>query len=219
MLRYGSLQLPPYAYAQTDTSQLPVSVQNPVLPADTSADVWDVYYRFINRKGHRSAESEQAGFHPSIFPELAYAIQTGFAFGLNANLSFTSADPKQNVSVIYSTPQYTQYQQVIIPVVVNLWTKNNRYNIVADWRYFNYSADNFGLGGNSRSDVDDRLSYSFLRLYQSISRQIAPNFSVGIGYALDYHWRIREENSTPQLNDDFRQYTSDSRSGIVGADV
>lgn len=208
--------LPSVAFAQADTLQLPATLQKPVTPTDTSADVWDVYYRFINKKGHRPVASDQPGFHPSIFPELAYALQTGFAFGLNANLSFTSADPKQNVSVIYSTPQYTQYQQVIIPVVANLWTKNNRYNIVSDWRYFDYSADNFGLGGSSTADVDDRLKYSYLRIYQAVLRQVAPNLSVGIGYGLDYHWRIREENDTPQLNDDFRQYGTGSQSVSSG---
>lgn len=205
---------------QPDAMRLPIAAQQTVVVhTDTSADVWDVYYRFINRRGHRPAESQQAGFHPSIFPELAYALQTGIAVGLNANLSFTSADPQQNVSVIYSTPQYTQYQQIIIPVVTNLWTKGNRYNIVSDWRYFVYSADNYGLGGLSRSDVDDRLLYSYLRLYQSVLRQVAPNFSVGVGYALDYHWNIREENSTPQLNDDFRQYGSATHSVSSGPTV
>ncbi|WP_461101926.1 BamA/TamA family outer membrane protein [Spirosoma koreense] len=204
------------ATAQNDSARTVSAVGQQHVPADSSADIWDVYYQFINRKGHRPAERTKPGFHPSIFPELAYALQTGFAVGLNANLSFTSADPQQNVSVIYSTPQYTQYQQVIIPIVTNLWTKGNRYNIVSDWRYYNYSADNFGLGGSSRADVDDRLFYSYLRLHQAVLRQVAPNFSVGIGYALDYHWRIREENDTPQLNDDFQRYNSGSRSVSSG---
>ena len=212
-----SIGLPLAAWAQTDSSRL--ATKDGTSHADTSADMWDVYYQFINRKGHRHAENEAPGFHPSIFPELAYALQTGFAVGLNANLSFTSADPQQNVSVIYSTPQYTQYHQVIIPVVTNLWTKGNRYNIVSDWRYYDYSADNFGLGGNSPADVDDRLLYSYLRLYQSVSKQVAPNFLVGVGYAFDYHWNIREENSTPQLNDDFQRYGSGSRSVSSGPTV
>ncbi|WP_293684051.1 MULTISPECIES: BamA/TamA family outer membrane protein [unclassified Spirosoma] len=202
--------------AQSDSTLSKPAKQQIVSKPDSSADIWDVYYGFINKKGHRSAESEKPGFHPSFFPELAYALQTGFAVGLNANLSFTSADPQQNVSVIYSTPQYTQYQQVIIPIEANLWTKDNRYNILTDWRYYNYSADNFGLGDESRSDVDDHLEYSYLRLYQSVLRQVAPNFSVGIGYALDYHWRIREENSTPQLNNDFQQYGNTGRSVSSG---
>ena len=203
-----SIGRPLPASAQSDS--VSVGAIQGVSPAepDSSADVWDIYYQFINKKGHRPVERQQAGFHPSVFPEVAYSLQTGFALGLNANLSFTSTDPNQNVSVIYFTPQYTQYQQVIIPIEANLWTKGNRYNILTDCRYYDYSADNFGLGGNSRADVDDRLLYSYLRLYQSVLRQVAPNFSIGIGYALDYHWNIREENSTPQLNDDFQRYGS-----------
>ena len=192
------------ASAQPDS----VSVKYPAqAKPDSSADAWDVYYRFINRKGHRPTDRVESGFHPSVFPEVAYAIQTGVAVGINANLSFTSKDPKQNVSTIYSAPQYTQYRQVIVPVVSNLWTKGNRYNILTDWRFYDYSADNFGLGGYSPSDADDRLTYSYLRLYQSILRQVAPNLSVGIGYALDYHWRITDQNNTPQINNDFQTYT------------
>jgi outer membrane protein assembly factor BamA len=194
--------------AQTDSSSVSSAHYQITTQPDSSADIWDVYYRFINKKGHRSAEQVQAGFHPSIFPELAYALQTGFAVGLNANISFTSLNPEQNISVITTTPQYTQYHQVIIPVVTNLWTRDNRYNIIGDWRYYQYSADNFGLGGESPANVDDRLLYSYLRIYQSVLQQVAPNFSVGIGYALDYHWNIQEENNTPQLNDDFQRYGS-----------
>ncbi|GAB3954576.1 hypothetical protein GCM10028805_40250 [Spirosoma harenae] len=208
--------LPISTWAQTDSVSQIVTSPHSVAHLDTSADIWDVYYQFINKKGHRSAEGQQPGFHPSFFPELAYALQTGFAVGLNANLSFTSADPKQNVSVIYSTPQYTQYQQVIIPVEANIWTKGNKYNILTDWRYYNYSADNFGLGDDSRPDIDDRLLYSYVRLYQSVLRQVAPNFSVGVGYSLDYHWRIREENNTPQLNDDFQRYGATTKSVSSG---
>ena len=207
------------SYAQQPAPALLPDSQTVLSRTDTSADVWDVYYRFINRKGHRRVESQEAGFQPFVYPEVAYSLQTGFAVGINANLSFTSKNPKQNISTIVSTPQYTQYKQLIIPVVANIWTKGNRYNILGDWRYFDYSADNYGLGGNSRSDIDDRLTYSFLRLYQSVLRQITPNFSAGIGYALDYHWNIQEVNATPLLNDDFHQYSSGIRSVSSGPTV
>lgn len=175
---------------------------------DTSADIWDVYYGFINRRGHRSTERARAGFQPSIFPELAYSLQTGFAVGANANLSFTSADSKQTISTIVTTPQYTQLGQIIIPIVANLWTAGNRYNIVTDWRYYRYSAVNYGLGSSAPAGADDQLHYTYLRLYQSVLRQVAPNLLVGLGYALDYHGNIRETNRTPDLNDDFRQYST-----------
>jgi len=206
------------ATAQPDSvaSTIPVVQHAENYVPDSLADIWDVYYRYINKKGHRPTERVRAGFHPSVFPELAYALQTGFAVGLNANVSFTSPDPAQNISVIITTPQYTQYKQVIIPVVANLWTKGNRYNIQTDWRYYNYSADNFGLGGYSPAQADDRLSYAYLRLYQTVMRQIVPNLSVGIGYALDYHWRIQDENNTPQLNDDFAHYSATTQTVSSG---
>ncbi|WP_157815999.1 BamA/TamA family outer membrane protein [Spirosoma pollinicola] len=192
--------------AQTDSVKVPEHNWQYVFESDSSADIWDMYYRFINKKGHRRSDHAKPGLHSTIFPELAYAIQTGVAVGLNANLSFTSANPEQNISTIIFTPQYTQYHQIIVPVVLNLWTKDNRFNIVTDWRYYDYSADNFGLGSNSPANADDHLTYSYMRLQQAVLRQVAPNLSVGVGYALDYHWNIRDVNSTPQLNDDFERY-------------
>ena len=212
----GGAALPSVAVAQADSIYVSHYAQPIISQADTSADVWDVYYQFVCKKGNRPVDSNRPGFHPSIFPELAYSLQTGFAVGLNANLSFTSADPQQNVSVVYATPQYTQFHQVIVPLEANLWTKNNRYNILSDWRYYDYSANNFGLGGSSRADVDDRILYSYLRIYQSVLRQLATNFSVGLGYALDYHWHIREENNTPQLNEDFQHYNPADRTVSSG---
>lgn len=197
---------------QSDSTQYWSEQLTKKIQSDSSADMWDVYYRLFNKKGHRSVEKVKAGFHPAIFPELAYAIQTGLAVGINANLAFTSKNPEQNISIITTTPQYTQYKQVIIPVVTNIWTKGNHYNIISDWRYYDYSADNFGLGGFSPADAQDRLNYSYLRLHQAVLRQVAPNLSVGIGYALDYHWHITDLNKTPQLNDDFEHYSPVTRS-------
>jgi hypothetical protein len=87
--------------AQSDSVQLSSNEQGTVSSRDSLADVWDVYYRYINRKGHRRQEQYKPGLHTTIFPELAYALQTGVAIGLNANLSFTSANPDQNVSTIF----------------------------------------------------------------------------------------------------------------------
>ncbi len=202
------------AYAPTDTTQLPVS--QPARP-DSSADIWDVYRKILHKPSptHQSV-GESAGIHPSIFPELAYALQTGFAVGATANISFTSANPEQNVSTIYTTPQYTQHHQIIIPLITCLWTTNNRYNIVSDWRYYDYSADDYGLGGYSPGTVDHLMYYSYLRLYQSVSRQIIPNLVAGLGYNLDYHWHIRDENKTPDLNNDYQLYGSSERSVSSG---
>ncbi|HEY4155798.1 MAG TPA: hypothetical protein VGM24_10235, partial [Puia sp.] len=132
-------------------------------------------------------------YHFSIVPAIGYTLSTGFAGILASNVAFFTSDPgKTNESNIAVQLVYSQYAQLTVPVLVNWWTRDNRYNIKADWRYYKYPQDTYGLGGHSSLDNDDEIDYSQFRIHQTVLKRIMANGYAGLGYFLDYHWNVKE---------------------------
>ncbi len=85
-----------------------------------------------------------------MVPAVGYTLSTGVVGLLSANAAFYLSDTATtNISSISTSFNYTQYNQITIPVIANIWTKDNGYNIIVDWRYFKYPQDTYGLGGHS----------------------------------------------------------------------
>lgn len=138
----------------------------------------------------------------SIVPAAGYTLSTGFAVILSANVATYLADPKTtNISSITASFNYTEYNQMTIPVFTNIWTKNNDYNISADWRYYKYPQDTYGLGGHSKIENADNIDYQHLRLHQSIQKKITKSVYAGVGYFLDYHWHIKERGHNADVSE------------------
>jgi hypothetical protein len=175
----------------------------------TQKDLVDVFYSIAKHKKSSSdstTEPKASKYHFSVVPAIGYTLSTGFAVIVAANVGFYTNDPdKTNVSSINIPVVYSQYNQLTIPILANIWTKDNKYNIVTDWRYYKYPQDTYGLGGHSSVDDATELDYSHLRIHQSVLRNVFPNFYAGAGYFLDYHWNIKEIGD-PDSSSDAQRY-------------
>ena len=91
-------------------------------------------------------------------------------------------------------------------MITNIWAEKNRLNFQGDWRYYNNPSLIFGLGGHTSLDNKDEINYSHLRIYESALYQVLPDFLIGPGYMLDYHWNIVDNlNGNAEAND-FKKY-------------
>jgi len=161
-----------------------------------SADREDVV---VNKKGR---------VHFSAFPAVGYTLQTGFAGVISANAAFfTSAHnhETENISTVVTSIAYTSKSQIIFPIASDIWTKNNEYNILTDWRYLKYPSPTFGLGGHTQQDSSYNVDYSYIKLHQAILKKISTDLYAGLGYDFDYFWNISEVNP-PDHETDFQQY-------------
>ena len=168
------------------------STMRPVYP---QKDLTDVYYSITKKKKDTVVTRiiKPVKYHFSFVPAVGYTLSTGLAGILASNVAFLAKDPERtNVSNIAIQAVYSQYQQLTIPILVNWWTRDNEYNIIADWRYYKYPQDTYGLGGHSSLNNDDELDYSQFRIHQSVLKKIDKNIYAGIGYFLDYHWNVKE---------------------------
>jgi len=176
---------------------------------DTSQiDLVDVF-NDVTKRGPSKKDSlaKPAKYHVSVVPAIGYTLSSGWAGIIAANVGFYTSNP-QNTNISSITPSfiYSQYNQITVSLQANIWTRENRYNYVTDFRYYKYPQNTYGLGGHSTVDDADLLDYSHLRIHQSVLKNVLPNFYVGVGYFLDWHWNIKEYGQANGDSSDAEKY-------------
>ncbi|HSZ25360.1 MAG TPA: hypothetical protein VK766_06575, partial [Cytophagaceae bacterium] len=140
-------------------------------------DLPDIYRMIVKSKEKSNTTSpKQKKVLISALPAFGYSLQTKFAVLGVVNAAFyTSKARKENISSILANVTYTQNAQLLLPILSNIWSEGNKYNLITDWRYLKYPSITYGLGGNTKSQDGYLMDYSYLRFYQTLLRSIAPN--------------------------------------------
>jgi outer membrane protein assembly factor BamA len=183
-----------------------------VNPGVKEIDLIDIAQRILNKNSVNREDvvvDKKGRVHFSAFPAVGYTLQTGFAGVISANAAFfTNAHnhETENISTVVTSIAYTSKSQIIFPIATSIWTNNNEYNILSDWRYLKYPSQTFGLGGHTQQDSFYNVDYSYLKLHQAILKKIATDFYAGIGYDFDYFWNISEIDPPTDHETDFQKY-------------
>lgn len=158
--------------------------------------------------------------HFSGAPSLEYTLTTGLAASVSGSLAFyTSGNKLTNISSILTAVYYTQNNQFFIPVQSSVWTKNNKFNLLGDYRFYKFPQDTYGFGGYTSLSDGYIVNYNYVRMYQSALKNVAKNLYIGFGFQFDYHWNISEElTPTTKTPTDFEKYgfsNTSTSSGIA----
>ena len=166
---------------------LPRRLKHPIVSDSTKQDSNKVFFAFL--------------------PAVGYALQTGVTGIVAMNVSFFTSKKYKNtrLSSITCNPAFSLEHQVMIPIQSNIWLSKNKVNLLGDWRYYLYPTTTYGLGGQTSLENDNLVKYSFVRVYEQASKRIFHNFYIGLGYGLDWHFGINQED-TSGLGTDFFKY-------------
>jgi outer membrane protein assembly factor BamA len=181
-------------------------------PGIKEIDLIDIGQRIFNKNSVNREDvvvNKKGRVHFSAFPAVGYTLQTGFAGVISGNAAFFISahnHETENISTVISSIAYTSKNQIIFPVASSIWTKNNEYNILTDWRYLKYPSETYGLGGHTKQDSSYNIEYSYIKFHQSILKKIGNDLYAGIGYDLDYFWNIQELDAPVDRETDFQQY-------------
>ena len=153
----------------------------------------------------------------SVIPIVGYAMNSGLTGGLTTSTSFFTSPEKNKFSNIMANAFYSQYQQYWMIATSNVFIEKLKIHIFGDWRYYKFPTKTFGIGTESSANDEVNIDYSYLRIYQLVFHEFAPNVFGGIGYNLDYHWNISSNIDSGLVVDQIRKYqkgTSTISSGI-----
>lgn len=156
-------------------------------------------------------------YHVSLAPGIGYSLSTGFGAIIASNIAFYTTNAETSkLSNFFADVVYTQNKQFIAHTQGNFWTRDNKYNIVTDWRYLKYPQQTYGLGGHSELTHAYDQDYRYLRLYTTVLKNLGNNVYAGLGYSLDYHWDITETGGDTTVVSDSKQYGLTSTSVSSG---
>jgi len=152
-------------------------------------DLMDVMHSLFHTTSRSSNDS--VGLRPivSAVPAVGYALQSRMAVLLSGNMAFRT-DAGARISVVNFSTSYTQNAQFTLPLLWNVWSKNNTYNFIGDMRFYAYPQSTYGLGSNSYIGNQDPMNYNFFRFSELVMRHVSGSFYLGGGYVMDNHWGI-----------------------------
>jgi outer membrane protein assembly factor BamA len=169
-------------------------------------DMIDVFHKITKKQLERADTNE---VHLSVLPAAGYSTATGFAVLLTAQAVFYNSKhhlPDDKLSNILTSLTYSQYNQIIFPIQASIWAKNNKYNIITDWRYLKYPSSTFGLGGHTNINNGYTIDFNYVKIHQAVLRSVFKNLYAGIGYYYDHFWNVRQVNVPPDVITDFQKY-------------
>ena len=125
-------------------------------------------------------------------------------------------DRNAKLSTITASAAYTQNKQFTVPVETNIWTKDSRYNLLGDYRFYKYPQYTYGLGSNSPIENQELLDYYFARFAEVVQRHIVSNLFAGVGYMMEYQWNIVDHPLPNGKLSDFKKYDSSTNTVASG---
>lgn len=175
----------------------------------------DVLYRITQLKALNKNDSisiKAGKLYLTVAPGVGYTLQSGLTAIVTANWSFYVSDPRyNNLSVITNDVEYSPvHKQVFIPVIMNLWLKENKVNILGDFRYYQFPSTTYGYGPETRQRVVDHISYDYLKAYFTVFRELTKDLYVGVGENFDKHWNVTALDS----NTNFLEYNHHARGSV-----
>lgn len=194
----------------------PDSVKHPYNPSCEQQALGD-WIRQLRHKEEKTKPPQT--FSALVLPNISSNPTNGFVLGVGGGLGWLMG-PKENTSVSSApfTVAITSKSQMISFIKPNIYTKENRFFLQGDYRFYIYSQPTYGLGTNSpdTSKVPPGISwmgegaggdsvlfpmrFNYVKFHQIVNKQLIGELYAGIGYHLDYYYSIEDEYYHPQTD-------------------
>ncbi len=133
----------------------------------------------------------------SILPGISYNPANGVIFGVSTSLSKYYGDKSSTkISSASASFSYTTKKQTKISVQSNVFSNKNNWTLQGDWRFWIYSQETYGLGTQTIPDDSQNMTFNFVRLNENVLKKIIPNCYIGIGYSLEYYYKLTTVNDS-----------------------
>lgn len=152
---------------------------------------------------------QQHKLYKAFLPIIGYTPANGFLIGTGVSASLLLGDPKTtNMSSFLTNINFTSKKQVVINFRSSISTKDNKWVMQGDYRILFFSQPTYGPGTYFKDRPDlhsidttytiplqkQDMRFNYVRLYQTFNRKVSSSIYIGVGYNLDYHFNIKDED-------------------------
>ncbi|WP_394776275.1 hypothetical protein [Flavobacterium sp.] len=178
----------PFCYSQND------SVTN------NKKDILDVLYKLFHKNDSLRVNPDKK----IAFSLLPVPVDANKNAGLVVSFLTTFYLGDRNttrMSQVIFSPYFSFTNQYVFPIQTYIYTKDNTWNFIGDYRFMIYPQDTYGLGGNNTDKKMSTLDYQQWRFYQFVTRKVIGNFRLGLGLLLDNYQNISEKSDIDDETD------------------
>ncbi len=160
---------------------------------------------FDHQEEKEEIEAHTAGpkvgkLYLSPIPVIASNPAFGFVYGVAASGGMFMGDPNSTrISSALLTVTNTTNNQLMFTFKPIVYTANDTWNLMGDYRLLFSSQNTYGLGSDKVVTPTGNLlgeqpmEFDMIRLYQTALRKVKTNLYVGVGYHLDILSNINDE--------------------------
>lgn len=160
----------------------------------TSFDSKAQQKNFVNRTidfAYRIVQGDSAKPHKRylfVIPFFAYKPETRWMGGISATQYFRMSSDRESTrpSFVRFNTSYSQERQFSIRPQIELFTKNNRFNIRAQYTYTDFAEYFWGLGITSANENRELYSFNMNRGFVKAAYLILPKLYTGLQYNFEY---------------------------------
>jgi outer membrane protein assembly factor BamA len=195
---------------------IPFLVEAQIDPANALPDYLDpTDLRMVLRKKKAGEEQESALPQKGklmlfVVPAIGSNPSLGAFYGVGGTAAIFLGDPATtSISNLSGSVLFTTKNQFVATVKGTIMTPNNGWEMLADFKYSFFSENTYGLGSDYSQPINEGwnwggvqtsgpggaqpLTFNQIKIYYTALKSVAKHIYVGVGYHLDYHYKIKDE--------------------------
>jgi outer membrane protein assembly factor BamA len=159
---------------------------SPAEPADEETDLPELIRAWRQKPPPPEKEPGHKAF--IVAPVIGSNPSAGFLIGAAGQMTMFRGDPATtSITSGIASLTISSKKQVVFNVRFDSFSDGNRWLIEGDNRFQSTSQNIYGFGSNTPSSTAIGTDYGFVRIHETLFRQVATNFYVGGGFLLDSH--------------------------------
>lgn len=168
--------------------------------SNNNKDILDVLYKLFNKNDSlRKNQDKKIAF--SLLPVPIDANKNAGLVVSFLTTFYLGDSNTTKMSQVSFSPYFSFTKQYVFPIQTYIYTKDNYWNFIGDYRYMIYPQDTYGLGGHNTDKKMSTLDYQQWRFYQFATRKIIGNYRLGLGLLFDNYQNISEESYIDEETD------------------
>jgi len=191
------------AYAQIDPANAEAQYVDPT-------DLRMVLRKKKSEAKPESALPEKGKWMMFVVPAVGSNPSLGAFYGVGGTAAVFLGEPANtSISNISGSVLFTTKNQFVATVKGTVMTPNNEWEMLADFKYSFFSENTYGLGSDYSQPINESwnwggvqtsgiggaqpLTFNQIKIYYTALKSVAKYVYVGVGYHLDYHYKIKDE--------------------------
>jgi outer membrane protein assembly factor BamA len=179
------------------------NVANPV-------DLFDVIRKLFHKKEQTGSNVPVQGVsNVSFLPIVGYGPANGFVVGAAVSVTKLLGNPKTTqLSSALVSASFTTKDQTLLCFRSDIFLPDNKWFIPGDVRVLLFSQPTYGLGiyglnsqqtfnlngtNVSVSILEQPMRFDYIRVYETLVREVLPHFYAGLGVNIDDHINIQDQ--------------------------